>query len=61
MKLLWSINIKLNARSDGALEYEKSTSVAAETPDGISPVKVLFRLATYVVKIYRILRSKFSS
>lgn len=56
-----SKNIKFNARPDGTLKYEESTNVAIEAPETEFIVKGLRKLATYVAKVYRMIRSKFSS
>lgn len=57
----WTKNIKFNARPDGTFKYEKSTNMTIKTPNGMSVVKVLSKVIAYATKVYRMIKSKFSS
>lgn len=61
MKISWHKNIKFNARSDGSLRYEKTSDVIINTPSIKKISNLPLKIISFVVKVYRKIRSEFSS
>ena len=61
MKVSWHKNIKFNARSDGSLKYEKTSDVIINTSSINKTPSLLHKIMSFVVRVYRKIRSKFSS